>query len=83
MKKFKSSATISPIAPSTLPPGLDGLRYLNEKEVAELIGFSVQSLRNWRFLGRGPSYIKVGRAVRYQLKDILNWIESHRIEFRK
>ena len=81
-KKFKSSVTTSPNAPSTLPPGFDGLRYLNEKEVATIIGFSVQSLRNWRFLGRGPSYIKVVRAVRYQLKDVFDWMESHRVEPR-
>ena len=81
-KEFKASGTTSPNASSTVPQGVDGLRYLNEKEVAAILGFSVQSLRNWRFLGRGPSYIKAGRAVRYQLRDILIWMESHRVERR-
>jgi predicted DNA-binding transcriptional regulator AlpA len=82
-EKFKARGTNSPDATSSLPPGVDGLRYLNEKEVAALIGFAVQSLRNWRFLGREPGYIKMGRSVRYQLKDVLEWMESHRIEPRK
>jgi len=74
--------TSSPNAPHKLPPELDGFRYMGEKEVAALIGFAVQSLRNWRFLGRGPSYIKRGRSVRYRLKDVLDWMETHRVEPR-
>ena len=72
----------SPGAPYKLPMELEGLRHLNEYEVAALIGFAVPSLRNWRCLGKGPPYVKMGRSVRYRLKDVLEWIESHRVKPR-
>ncbi len=56
---------------------------MDENEVAVLIGFAVQSLRNWRFLGRGPSYVKRGRSVRYRLKDVLEWMETNRVDPRE
>ncbi len=75
--------TSSPVTPRKLSAELEELRYLNEYEVAALIGFAVQSLRNWRFLGRGPSYLKTGRSVRYRLKDVLDWMEMHRVNARE
>ena len=75
--------TSSPDAPYKLSKELEGLRYMGEKEVAALIGFAVQSLRNWRFLDRGPRYVKMGRSVRYRFKDVLDWMESHRVETRE
>lgn len=59
------------------------LRYVDEREAAVIIGFSVQSLRNWRGdsrrRGAGPPYIKRGRSVRYLLSDLLAWMEEGRI----
>ena len=40
-------------------------RFINENHVAGITGLSVQTLRNWRFLGRGIPYVKIGRYVRY------------------
>jgi hypothetical protein len=31
------------------------------------------TLRNWRVLGMGPPFIRVGRNVRYRLSVILAW----------
>ena len=53
-------------------------RYVTEKEVAELTGIAVQSLRNQRHLGRGFPYRKFGKSVRYLLPEILSIMESHR-----
>lgn len=61
---------------------LEGLRHMDEYEVATLIGFAVASLRNWRSMARGPNYVKMGRSVRYRLKDVLDWMDSHRVEPR-
>jgi len=74
--------TSTPTASRKLSTELEGLRHLDEYEVATLIGFAVASLRNWRFQGRGPSYVKMGRSVRYRLRDVLDWMESHRVESR-
>lgn len=38
---------------------------LTPAHVAALYGLSQNTLRNWRHLGRGPSYVKLGSAVRY------------------
>jgi hypothetical protein len=39
---------------------------VDDKEAARILGFrNVQTLRNWRFQSRGPSYSKLGRSVRY------------------
>lgn len=46
-------------------------RWLNEKEAAEIMSLSVFTLRNWRWQGVGPKFLKPRRmVVRYELKDI-------------
>jgi hypothetical protein len=69
-----SGAVETPQAPAA-GDGKPGKRQEADRRNGALIGFAVQSLRNWRFLGRGPSYIKRGRSVRYRLKDVLEWAE--------
>jgi hypothetical protein len=55
-------------------------RLVTEFEAAEILGRAVQTLRNDRHLRQGPPYIKIGRSVRYQVSDLLNYIENHRID---
>lgn len=55
------------------------VRYLNDVDAAEIADMSPQTLRNWRFQGRGPAYIKVGRSVRYSLTDLIAWLEGRKI----
>jgi predicted DNA-binding transcriptional regulator AlpA len=51
--------------------------FLNEHQVAEIMGMSVSSVRRWRLLGRGPKYVKVGGvAVRYRSSDMEAWLLS-------
>ena len=54
------------------------LRLLNEREVARMLGFHVQTLRNQRFNGTGLPYLKIGRAVRYDLFEIQAFLEERR-----
>jgi len=54
-------------------------RYINDVEAAKLLSASPQTLRNWRFLGKGPDYSKKGRMVRYSLKSLISFMESGRI----
>ena len=52
-------------------------RLLNENEAAEILGFSVFALRNWRVRGGGPQFVKISRrSVRYRPQDLNNWITS-------
>jgi predicted DNA-binding transcriptional regulator AlpA len=57
-----------------IEPAADSLRMLNEKQTAEALGVSVAALRKWRFQGRGPAYIKLGKLVRYRREDIDQWL---------
>jgi hypothetical protein len=41
---------------------------------------SVQTLRNWRHLRKGPPYVKLGRRVVYRMEDLLDYLERHRID---
>ena len=61
----------------------DPMRALNDREVALLVGKSVQSLRNDRYMGRGAPYFKVGGAVRYRRGEVLKWLDAQRIEPRR
>lgn len=53
---------------------------LTEAETAHYIGMSRPWLRLQRMRGTGPTYIKLGRAVRYDIRDLDKWLEAHRVE---
>lgn len=53
---------------------------LDEKQAARLLAVAVQTLRNWRHQRRGPAYIKMGRAVRYQIKDLEDFMNKRKID---
>ena len=55
----------------------DPYQLLTEAQAAILIGYSQRTLQNWRQRGDGPKYVKVSaRSIRYQRRDVLNWIEA-------
>ena len=54
-------------------------RYLNEVRVAGITGRALSTLRNERARGLGIPYIKIGRSVRYDLTDVIRFMESHKI----
>lgn len=52
-------------------PGLPSTsRALTEREVSDLLGLSVATLRAWRHRGQGPRFLRLGRAVRYLPADL-------------
>jgi predicted DNA-binding transcriptional regulator AlpA len=59
----------------TLPPEADD-SFKTDHEVARFLGLSVRTLQNWRFVNRGPRYIKFGKSVRYRQEDILTFLAS-------
>ncbi|MFC1490351.1 helix-turn-helix transcriptional regulator [Candidatus Latescibacterota bacterium] len=56
-------------------------KYLDEKAVSEITGFALSTLRNKRFSGEGISYCKIGRSVRYNYDDVIDYMENHKIRF--
>lgn len=55
------------------------MRYLNEKQVSEMTGIAVQTLRNWRYFGKGFPYHKIGRCIRYNEQDVISYMAGKKI----
>jgi excisionase family DNA binding protein len=51
---------------------------LTESEAAVRLGLKVATLRAWRHQGRGPAYVRLGRAIRYLAIDVDEFIQSNR-----
>lgn len=51
---------------------------LSRPEVQERFGLSRRYLEIAAVRGDGPSFIKIGRAVRYRVGDVRAWIEARR-----
>lgn len=49
---------------------------LSSRAAADYLGIPTGTLANWRYQGRGPAYVRLGRHVRYRTEDIARWIES-------
>jgi hypothetical protein len=52
---------------------------INDVEAAKVMGLAAQTLRNWRHMRKGPKYLKMGRAVRYDLVDIVEFMKNNTI----
>jgi hypothetical protein len=53
--------------------------WLTERELSQIIGFSLSRLRQDRHRHRGIPYSKVNRAVRYAAEDVERFMRAHRI----
>jgi hypothetical protein len=62
---WKTSDTRQPPSEDLRP-----LRHLNQVDVARRWRMSIRTLERWRWLKRGPRYIKVGGRVLYRLSDV-------------
>jgi predicted DNA-binding transcriptional regulator AlpA len=52
---------------------------LSEREVAARWGISVAALRAWRLKRVGPRFLRLGRSVRYRLRDLHIWMEARTV----
>lgn len=54
--------------------------YLSEREVSQLIGRSISTLRNDRANGNGLPFVKWGgRFIRYPRKDLIEFLEARKV----
>jgi predicted DNA-binding transcriptional regulator AlpA len=51
---------------------------LSVQDAAQYIGLSVSTLGKLRVFGGGPCYLKLGRRVAYDLRDIDDWLATKR-----
>lgn len=57
-----------------LPHALADL--MSPVDVSRYLGVPSGTLANWRYLGRGPAFLRVGRRVRYRTIDVTAWVEA-------
>ncbi|HJS88688.1 MAG TPA: hypothetical protein VJ738_01845 [Steroidobacteraceae bacterium] len=68
------------------PGGARAREWKNEEAAAAHIGMSVSYLRMDRLRGNvgnrtpGPAYYKIGRSVRYDVRDLDTWLEGRRVD---
>ncbi len=51
-------------------------RLLCEKDAAKLLSASPRTLQAWRVKGVGPTFVRIGRTIRYRTVDLSAWIEA-------
>lgn len=59
-------------------------KFLTPEEVAERYrgGVSVGTLRNWRAMRIGPTFLKIGKAILYPVSELDAWDEKNRVTCR-
>lgn len=58
-------------------------RYIKEKEVSKITGIALSTLRNNRSLKKGIPYHKFSRSVRYELQEVIDYLETTKIQFKE
>jgi hypothetical protein len=63
---------------------MDDVRYLTPEEVVERYRgeISVGTLRNWRSMRIGPSFVKIGKAILYPITELDAWDEQNCVPCR-
>lgn len=57
--------------------------WVDEKDASPILGLALSTLRNDRHTRRlGIPYYKVGRAVRYKVADLVDFMEARRVDPR-
>ncbi len=52
-------------------------RLYRDEAVAVLLDTPLDTVKNWRKIGQGPTYLKTGnRSVRYSGQHLLDWISG-------
>jgi hypothetical protein len=50
-------------------------RFISDLEIERTYGIPRKTLQNWRVLGRGPTYRKFGKSVRYDVRMLEEYLE--------
>lgn len=53
---------------------------LTTNQTSALTGIAKGTLEYWRWEKRGPSFLKLGRAVRYRKSEVIAWMNSGAVQ---
>ena len=66
------------IVPSTEAASTStGTELVDEPTLAMRLGVSRSTLQSWRYAGRGPRFLKLGRLVRYRTADVDEYLRAN------
>lgn len=54
------------------------VRLLTTTEVANRLRLEPGTIENWRYQGKGPRFVRIGRVVRYPEDWLVQWVEEVR-----
>jgi len=54
------------------------MELMREADAARLLELSVRTLQKWRWSGKGPEFLRLNGAVRYNRADLLRFISAAR-----
>jgi predicted site-specific integrase-resolvase len=54
------------------------MKLLTTKSVSELLSIPEGTIRYWRKVGVGPTWVKLEGSIRYPEEDVLRYIEQNR-----
>ena len=63
--------------PSSVPHGIE--RLLTPEDLYAMTQISPKTLSNWRYIGRGPAFVKDGGCIRYRMSDVAEWLNAKRV----
>jgi predicted DNA-binding transcriptional regulator AlpA len=49
---------------------------LTERDASKVLCLSVRTLQKWRLCGRGPRFLKLGHAVRYDRAELQRFLAN-------
>lgn len=52
---------------------------LKPKALAERLGVTEGCLARWRLSGEGPRFIRAGRRIVYDPRDVQEWLDERRV----
>jgi hypothetical protein len=58
------------------PENLDDDQLLNRQELADWVGFTMETICRFDAESRGPPYIKIGGRYRYRVGDVKLWLKQ-------
>ena len=52
------------------------MQLVDTREAAQVLKLKPATLAQWRWMGKGPRFRKIGNAVRYAVRDLEDYVEQ-------
>lgn len=53
--------------------------FIDDHELARRLGIARTTIQHWRLQAKGPAFVRVGRLIRYDVRDVERWIEAQKV----